>query len=394
MLLNESRARDVMRRNQVDAIVATFPENVTYVSGYWSFSQHVIKSTQVYAIIPVVGQVTPVLVAPIGDLDGMADKGPDIPVEAYGTFNVFMDDSGEKRPEYDRYWDMSRGDKSDSPASALEAALKRLGLENGRLALDSSGLTPPAAEDIKRRLPRCKMSEGWGLLREIRMVKTPEEVARVKKSTSVTEKAIDDVLASLREGMTEMEMYTVFNESVVRQGGTPLLTCIGIGPRGAFPNVQPSGYRLKKNDLIRFDVGCIYDSYCSDIARIACFGRPSDKAAAYHKAVLEGEREALKLVKPGATAAEVFAKAVEATRAGGIPHFERHHCGHGIGIELYDMPSIAPGDKTVIEEGMVINVETCYYELGFAGLQAEDTVVVTADGYDYLSVSDRSLRVI
>ncbi|MGE5485479.1 MAG: M24 family metallopeptidase [Ignavibacteriales bacterium] len=394
MLLNKSRALEVMRRNQVDAIVATSPENVTYVSGYWSFSQRVIKSTQVYAIIPADAQAAAVLVAPIGDLDGMADKGPGIPVEPYGTFHVFNDDSGEKRGEYDRYRRLLQGNRADSPASALAAALKRLGLSGGRIAVDSSGLTPVALQDIRAALTGYTICEGWGLLRQIRMVKTPEEISRVKKSTSVTEQAVTDVLASLREGMTEMEMFTLFNESIILQGGMPLLTCIGVGSRSSLPNVQPSNHRLKKDDVIRFDVGCVYDSYCSDIARIACFGRPSEKAARYHRAVLEGEQKALAQVRPGTTAAGVFETAVEATRAGGIPHFERHHCGHGIGIECYDMPSIAPQDRTVLERGMVINVETCYYELGFAGLQAEDTVVVTEDGFEYLSVSDRSLRVI
>ena len=90
----------------------------------------------------------------------------------------------------------------------------------------------------------------------------------------------------------------------------------------------------------------------------------------------------------------MFDRAVEVTRAAGIPHYDRHHCGHGIGIECYDLPSIAAQDTTVLKEGMVVNVETPYYELGFAGLQVEDTVVVTKDGVEYLSTYDRSLQVI
>ena len=72
-------------------------------------------------------------------------------------------------------------------------------------------------------------------------------------------------------------------------------------------------------------------------------------------------------------------------------HYQRHHCGHGIGIEVYDPPSVAPGDKTVLQEGMTLNVETPYYEIGWGGVQVEDTVAVEKDSARYLTKSSRKL---
>ncbi|MCR4398035.1 MAG: Xaa-Pro peptidase family protein [Firmicutes bacterium] len=394
MLLNVKRAMEVMKRAGVEAIVATSPENVTYVSGYRSFSQQIIKATQVYAVVAAREDCKPVLVAPIGDLDCMADRGPIAPVKAYGVFHVFSDSAGESRPEFDKFLALLSDRRFETPQQALSAALKDLGIGGGRIALDSTGLTPPARQSIPAALAGYSVTEGWSLLREMRMVKTPEEVARIRTATEIAEHAVSAVLSVVHEGMTEIEMCELFNESVMRRGGVPLLTCIGVGARSSLPNVQPSPAAVKRGDIIRFDVGCVFDCYCSDIARIACLGSPSEKAARYYRAVLEGEQAALSGVRAGAVAAGIFDIAIRTTRSAGIPHYARHHCGHGIGLECYDMPSISPQDATVLEEGMVINVETPYYELGFAGLQVEDTVLVTGDGFEYLSVSDRSLRAV
>ena len=79
-------------------------------------------------------------------------------------------------------------------------------------------------------------------------------------------------------------------------------------------------------------------------------------------------------------------------RDAGIPDYNRHHIGHGIGLEMYDIPTLSPGDATPIEEGMVFEVETPYYELGYGGLQPEDTVLVTAQGGQFLNGISRQLE--
>jgi Xaa-Pro aminopeptidase len=85
---------------------------------------------------------------------------------------------------------------------------------------------------------------------------------------------------------------------------------------------------------------------------------------------------------------------VETVRREGIPHFKRSHVGHGIGVDGYDPPNIADSSKDVLEENMVICVETPYYELGFAGLQVEDMVRVTKDGAESLMSLNTALRIV
>ena len=85
---------------------------------------------------------------------------------------------------------------------------------------------------------------------------------------------------------------------------------------------------------------------------------------------------------------------METVQSEGIPHYQRHHCGHGIGLEVYDSPLIGPKDQTVLEEGMVFCLETPYYEIGWGGLLVEDTVVITKDGARMFNQRPRDLQII
>jgi Xaa-Pro aminopeptidase len=123
-------------------------------------------------------------------------------------------------------------------------------------------------------------------------------------------------------------------------------------------------------------------------------GEPGSKLKQYHRAICVGLDVAIAMIKPGVAVADVFNASVEAVRREGIPHYARSHVGHGIGLDGYDAPNIAPSSKDVFEEGMVICVETPYYELGFAGLQVEDTLVVTRDGVDSFMLSGTGLQVV
>jgi Xaa-Pro dipeptidase len=134
--------------------------------------------------------------------------------------------------------------------------------------------------------------------------------------------------------------------------------------------------------------------YSSDISRTAVLGEPAPKLRRYYAAILAGEERALEVMRPGTPAGAVFEAAVAGTRAGGIPHYDRHHVGHGIGLDVYDLPILNATTETPLAAGMVFEVETPYYELGFGGVQVEDTVLVTDEGHTLLTTSSRELFVI
>jgi Xaa-Pro dipeptidase len=194
-------------------------------------------------------------------------------------------------------------------------------------------------------------------------------------------------------GSSEQEMIEEFERSIVSDGGKPLFTQLVFGRRGGHGNVMTRLARLAPGDVIRFDVGCMIEGYTSDIARNFTLEEPDAETRRLYNAVLHGEEVATKALKPGVTAAEVFEIGVKAIREAGIPDYQRHHIGHGVGLEVYDIPTLMPSDETPIEAGMTLEVETPYYTLGYCGLQPEDTVLVTDEGGQFLTTLSRQLEV-
>jgi Xaa-Pro aminopeptidase len=249
-------------------------------------------------------------------------------------------------------------------------------------------------EQLTSLLPDVVFIRAFGLMENVRAIKTPDEIQRLRRAASISERSVDAALAAAKIGMTEIEMARVFHSTTTMLDGVPVTGCIGFGDRSAMSNVQPSEQALKAGDAIRFDVGCRYKYYRSDISRIAVMGEPSAKLRRYHDALYKGVQRAYDILKPGLKVADLFREVVDTVRNEGIPHYNRSHVGHGIGIEGYDPPNIANSSKDVFEENMVICVETPYYELGFAGLQVEDMILINADGAESLMASDGRLRVV
>ena len=244
------------------------------------------------------------------------------------------------------------------------------------------------------RLAAARLVPAYQLFRRARMVKSPAEVARLERAARIAEAGIAAVLAMLAPGVTERDAVRAYESEVVRQGASPYFSVITLGERAALADVYPGDRALRPGDLVRFDLGCVWEGYRSDISRTAVLGAPSDKQARYYAAALAGERAAIEAMKPGVPASRLFDVAVRATRAAGIPHYQRHHVGHGIGLEPYDPPTLAPGSDTVLEPGMVFCVETPYYEHGWGGVQVEDAVEVTAAGARMLTRSSRELALV
>ncbi len=397
MLIHKERVMQVIKKYGVDVLVGSTPENVTYLADFWSWSHWVLKGTQTYAVFSANEKIAPYIVTPLSELDLAADQ-EDCWVKdfvAFGRFFLEAPPQNALSATEQRLKELfSTAPRKETALSALVESLGDRGLARGRIAIDEMNIPVPLYREIQEKLPEAEIIPGYAILKEIRAVKTPEEVRRLEKAVEITENAFHKAIQHIREGVRESEIAQVFSTAIAEEGATPALICIGAGTRSAFANVQSSGYRVKKGDLIRFDIGVIYKNYYSDTARIAVLGKPTEKQRSHYQAIREGEDRALARIRPGARAEEIFKEAVKGVRQAGIPHFQRSHVGHGIGIECYDRPFLNPSSGHILEEGMVVNVETPYYELGFGGVQVEDTIVVTKNGYRLLTQADRNLFIL
>ena len=393
MLANFSRLKELMQRADLEAVIATCPENVTYLSGFWAMSQWVRRGPQAYVLQPRDGEGC--IIANSGLLDLVPDQDLWIKqINRYGYFQVDVDPSAKLDAADEMQKELFASTPFKGPVEALAAAMKERGLTRAKIGLDEMGITPQCMDQLKSAMPEATFTRAFALFERVRAVKTAGEIEILRQAARNTERAIDAALKVAGEGVTEREMLRAFNVCLAQNDTAPVTGCIGFGTRSALSNVQPSERALTRGDLIRFDVGGRYRHYRSDMARGASFGEPSAKAAKYYTAVEKGVLSAYDVIKPGLKVAELFNHVVDTVRREGISHFKRSHIGHGIGVDGYDPPNISDSSGEVLEENMVVCIETPYYELGFAGLQVEDMVLVANGGAQSLMTLPTALRIV
>ncbi|MDG6901641.1 MAG: aminopeptidase P family protein [Nitrososphaerota archaeon] len=390
--MNKERARRVMERKGLDCLVATSRENVHYSTGFDSFLKQVNPLTPVFGVWSGEGSGAPTLVTSYSESDAVvAGRIGAESVRLYGSFPLVLSEKGLS-PIEKELLELCRLGASPDPVSAVASALRDAGADSSRIGIDETGLPYGMLEKIRAALKEAKSVEpAAAVFREIRSVKTEEEISKLREVVRVTEGAMKGSMELAKPGSTTSKIVQAVNEFEVAEGARPTFTVVGSRNIGAFPNAPGDDEVLRSGDLVRYDVGCNLNGYCSDLGRTLAIGRPPAQVSRLYRATLAGLEAALDQVRAGVKASEIFRTAVNEVRSRGIKHYQRHHVGHGIGMEVYDPPSISETDDTVLEEGMVINLETPYYELGVGGLIVEDCLVVRGRGYDLLSKLSRRL---
>ncbi len=395
MLINHARAQERLTQEGLTAIVGTTGENVTYTTGFWAMSQWIRRGPQAYGVYPAAGHGEPCVVSSTGALDLVADQELAVAdVRRYGFFAVEVDADARLDAREERLKTLQESTDYGDPVQALVAALRDRGLDGSKIGIDEHGIVPAYLDRLREAMPKTTFVRAAETFRFIRAVKTPEEVARLRASANIAEKSIDAALAVAREGATERDLALAFHTTTLREGAIPVLGVICTGPRSALSSGQPGDRVLRRGDIIRFDVGGRYRHYRADISRIGVLGEPSDKVRRYYRALRAGLLRAHEVMRAGVRCADVFNAVMETVRREGMPHYQRNHVGHGIGLDGYDAPNLTPSTAEVLEEGMVLSVETPYYELGFGGLQVEDMVHVTRTGVDSLMTTGNDLRIV
>lgn len=409
MLLNLPRARRLMRENQLDALIATSPENVAYVADYHCLTHWLNKGTPVLAVLPSDDSTEPCLITLPLEISAWAEDPSWIEdVRLHGTSLTTIGVQVEEGElvEEDRVI-AERCFRSATHPGWLEVLLDALaerGLAGARLGFDDSGLSVEQWRRVQGALPKAEVVPAADIFRRIRMVKTEAELARLRKSNEITEGALADLLEAVKPGANEADLVHLYETRVAELGGQPGLTLVTAGRRSGHAHALTADYVLQHGDVVKIDLGCSYRHYWSDTARMKVVGEPGPDVAAAYAAILAGEQAALNAIRPGVRPSELFEIAMGTVRDSGIADYRRHHVGHGIGIELYDHPLVqaAATESEIsglgqmnepLEVGMVLNIECPYYVIGKWGMNVEDTVVVTPQGYEYLTRLPRELRV-
>ena len=233
------------------------------------------------------------------------------------------------------------------------------------------------------------------VLNDLRAVKQPDEIEKMKASQAITDAAFDHILPYIQEGVTERELALEIEFFMKRQGAEAIAFDLIVvsGENGSQCHGVPGQRQIRPGDFITMDTGAVVDGYHSDMTRTVALGYASDAQRQVYNTVLRAQEAAVAVVRPGIPCRQVDWVArsiIDENYCGAFGH----STGHSVGIEIHEWPCFSPSCETLTQPGMIITVEPGIYLAGKFGVRIEDMVLVTADGCENLAHSPKELLIL
>lgn len=226
------------------------------------------------------------------------------------------------------------------------------------------------------------------------MVKTNEEIEKLRKASLLNDKGFNYICGVIRPGMTEKEVADKLDEYMFANGATGLAfdTIVGSGVNSSQIHSIPTDRKIEENDIVLLDFGYVVDGYCSDMSRTIFIGNISDKQREIYNLVLNTQLNAIEKIKIGMSAKEADFLGRKFILDAGLDY--AHSLGHGIGKVVHEDLIISPKRDTILEMNMVFTIEPGVYLEGEFGVRIEDVVLLTEKGIETLSNASKKIIVI
>jgi Xaa-Pro dipeptidase len=406
MLLNEARARAYLDHCQLDAIIATSPVNIRYLTEYCCWLDPLMKQYmlspgtpnrifQGYALYPRDGE--PALIVSPAFAANAVDLGVD--VRFYGDPGLHREwppgPVEERLQELDKL--LASPTSGETPTDALLSVVRDRGLDGARLGLEIEPLPDVYRSMIEAALPGSQIKDCTNLFRLIRMVKSEQEIERLAGAAAISEAAGLASARSTLEGVSLSAAIQDYRSQVAASGADFEHFIYGLRGLGL---AQEPDYTLEDDDILCVDFGCIYKGYFSDTAMTIEMPQAPRPLRDRYGDLQACVAAALDCVRPGVPSSVVQEAMVSTMAARGVTATFPH--GHGLGLEIRDYPILVPdnglhiSDDCVdepsnlpLEENMVINLEVTVMAPGIGSVEIEQTFVVTAEGSRPLVEQDR-----
>ena len=294
-----------------------------------------------------------------------------------------------EKAEFDQIY--SWNDTQD-PVLLIEKIAEKHGLSNCTIAVEET-MWFTAFDKLLKTLTNINYIHASEILGELRQCKSKTESDKMRKASQTADRALENILHYIKPGIRESEVRDMLEAEMKKLGaaGPSFPTIIGSGPNSALCHYATGERVLQEGDSLVMDFGCILDSYCSDITRTIVIGHASDKYKSIYEILKKAQQLAIEKVKPGVKACEIDAAARSYIAEMGFGDYFIHRTGHGIGLEVHELPYITETSERVLKPGMVFSIEPGIYLEGEFGIRIEDLVMVTEDGVEVLNKFSKNL---
>ncbi|GGE37983.1 M24 family metallopeptidase [Streptococcus himalayensis] len=234
------------------------------------------------------------------------------------------------------------------------------------------------------------------LVMNLRMMKDETEIATIQRACQISDQAFLDALDFIKPGKTELEVAN-FLDFRMREMGSEAVsfdTIAASGYRSAMPHGRASEKVIEAGDALTLDFGCIYDHYVSDMTRTIYIGSVSDEEAEIYQTVLAANQALIAAAKAGMEYREFDGVPRRVIEAAGYGPYFTHGIGHGMGLDVHEIPYFSKTATDKIQAGMVLTDEPGIYLEGKYGVRIEDDLLITEDGCKILTLAPKELTVI
>lgn len=265
-----------------------------------------------------------------------------------------------------------------------------------KLGIEENKLTISEFKNLKNKFTKCEFVDISDILINLRSVKDADEQILMQKSQGITDKAFSKILNDIHVGITEKEIsaklqYYMLSLGAERMSFDPI---VASGPNSSMPHAVPTERKIQNGDFVTLDFGCVYKGYCSDMTRTICIGEPTQEMIKVYNVVLKAQQETIKKAKAGLTGSEIDAIARNIITDAGYGQYFGHALGHGVGIDIHEMPLASPKYTKPLPSNSYISCEPGIYIPGKFGVRIEDVIKLTENGNVDITGSNKEMLII
>ncbi|WP_170075217.1 M24 family metallopeptidase [Paraclostridium dentum] len=267
-----------------------------------------------------------------------------------------------------------------------EMDMKRLGFEDDKMSFSTYS-------NYKEALSSTEMVPLKGLMLDLRAIKDEKELEVIRQASKIADNGFKYILGFIKPGMKESDVALALEFFMRKQGATGVSFdfIIASGKRSSMPHGVASDKVIELGDFVTIDFGCVYNGYCSDMTRTIVVGKANEKQKEIYNIVLEAQLKVIEAAKANMSGIELDNIARQYIIEKGYGDKFGHGLGHGIGLDVHELPNVNTLGEKLLKPNMVISDEPGIYIEDFGGVRIEDLLIITEDGCEVLNSSPKEL---
>lgn len=265
-----------------------------------------------------------------------------------------------------------------------------------RIGIEAQHCTVASMNILRKTLPGRRWVPTAGLVEAVATVKDDSEIEHIRRAVTITDKVFKKLLATIKPGISELDVAAEISYWHRRYGAEAdaFEPIVASGIRGAFPHARASAKIIRKGELVTLDFGCRIEGYHSDMTRTIALGAPSVKAKRIYQTVLEAQKRAVDSAREGVPGRALDFISRQSLKRAGLAKYFTHSLGHGLGLQVHELPRLSRLSKDVLQERNIVTIEPGIYIPGFGGIRIEDDLLIHKGHGEVLNRSSKELLVL